>query len=60
MVTSVTQALGLFNDFHQPQGLFTAEWGDGIADDVAGMIISCLDLKSTNSDKYGHRISQPV
>jgi hypothetical protein len=37
MVTSVRQALGLFNDFHQPQGLFTVEW-DGIVDDVAGMI----------------------
>jgi len=38
MVTGVTQALGLFNDFHQPRGLFTVEWDDGIADDVAGMI----------------------
>jgi len=38
MVTSVTQALGLFKDFHQPQGLFTVEWDDGFADDVAGTI----------------------
>jgi hypothetical protein len=38
MVTGVTQALGLFTDFHQTQGIFTVEWDYDIADDVAGMI----------------------
>jgi hypothetical protein len=33
LVTGVTQAL----DFHQPHRLFTVEWDDGIADDVAGL-----------------------
>jgi hypothetical protein len=37
MVTGLTQALGLINDFHQPQRKFTAEYDDGIANDVAGI-----------------------
>jgi hypothetical protein len=31
------QVLALFNDFHQPQRIFTAEYGYGVADYVAGI-----------------------